>query len=620
MFDRFKGMFSSSQPPEPNPGGNGKYVNPFTILEAEKKYIKKNEDFYLKQQTLRRPVEIKWNKKFLAYIGEHYTEFDSKHNRFFNTQNNPLIDPYSGKEKKNKVRIVVNFPSTDTQSLLGKLSTGELIWNFRSLSQDNDRREEADTAKAYLEWFWREGGPVPYDAIVEEARLWSLICGLGWLHPTWNPNRGELLSYEEQIDITDPQNLESYSDALPTKYRYSGDIDLVALSPFNVLMEPGRAVHESRCIMKLSVMPVEEIDNLYGVKVSPEDPRNVDIYNVEFTGAELKTRQDMFGGTFDSMGSNLYEGCAVIKELWENPLDPNARLIRTAGGKLLLTKEESEPILFPTWLYGNKMRKLPFIPLTNIKSPNGPIGSRSQIDDSLPLTKAYERSYNQIMEIQNLYCRPIFIYPSTSGIPKDFVTNDPNQQLPYNPGFGNAKPEMLQPPNMPSYIHTNMDRLHLDKSEMAANDTSSITKVQTLGQAMQIEERDRSRLSPIVDSWHWSYVEIGRFLTEMIHNTVQEERVIPIVGKMSEMEETPVNPSQWMMNFIIEVDKNALTPRSRTAQSFRALEATRYGLLDLLNPVEKEMALRAFFGGDIDAVLHNQKADEELANGENKLF
>ena len=256
----------------------------------------------------------------------------------------------------------------------------------------------ANVLLAYLNWLASEQ-VADFDGVLAQAALWALASGEGWIKWTWDSEK-EHANGKGRGDITAPSPLDVYPDA------YARDLD------------------HARYIFHRQFMDVDQIQDLYGVKVEPQSVASDDPNR-----AALMAQMGMAG---------VLEG-APVTEYWMKPNHQFPRgLFAVWSGKYTLVP----PTNFP---YDH--HQLPFTLVGSIPRPG-----------QLHYTCAVETMRPEQMELNNYHAQTIMLQRFHSNpkwwIPEELqlqaLPNDRPNQILRGSGTLGLKPEIIQPGISPS--------------------------------------------------------------------------------------------------------------------------------------------------------------------------
>ncbi len=320
------------------------------------------------------------------YLDNHYVEWVAEWAS--------IRDIPRDEETKNTPRPVVNkishFVLQEHSYALANRPTPDVL----PATDDPLDVSTASVALAYLRWL-AEPQVADYDAELSDAVLWALASGEGWLKWAFN-------SVEKRPDV-------------------------FSCSPFDLYLDPycKRAEH-ARYIIHSQFMDVEQVYDIYGVKVKPSEV--------------AKTDQDKSALLRDMGQAPVLQG-ADVKELWLKPgvsrRHPDGLFVTWCGREFLRPPED-----FPY-----KHGKLPFTQLGSIKRPNSPHYTCIVKYLRAPQMELNKYHSQRIQTRQN-FANPKWWIPDELEMQVD-PDDSHGQILRGNSGGGQLAPQLIEPSSLP---------------------------------------------------------------------------------------------------------------------------------------------------------------------------
>lgn len=430
-----------------------------------------------------------------------------------------------------RVRVVNNQLQPLTRKELAKLTRSSHAWQAFGSTGEQQDINAAKMATKFLDAKWRE---LEMDTIRLQAFLWMVITGTGIIKTWFDATKGPYIMNE----VTgNPQTI--------------GDINVQVCSPFTVVVDPTYdSVARAPWIMHCESMPLDKIQEIYGVKVPPDgSDENRNLY--EHKLLTLATGQ--------AHSRENRETTAVVKEMWERPSAeyPEGRLVVVASGRLLYNGPNPTP-----------NAELPFVEFKHIQVP-GRFWGMSALEAGIPHQKIINRIESQLVEIANKTARPALLIPHGSGIVESQITSIPGQIIKYNPVNG-LRPEWQQAPQVPAYMMNMLDRAMQSLFNIFGQHEVSQGQVPAgvrSGVGIRyLQEQDDTLLGPTAHSIMNGWSRLGKLWLGIAKQDYKEARQLRFVGKNKVVEVQDFNASDIGGAEDIEVIPASVLPESKSAK------------------------------------------------------
>ena len=451
----------------------------------------------------RNPLEQQWrlNANFMA--GNQYCDFniyrgeieqikpthDWLEREVFN-QIEPLIETRIANLKKINYRMKVNA------------RTNEL-----------DDYEKAEVATNILQFIQTS---TDFDSKKNTAIQWNELCGNCFWLSWWDNSKGDKYAVETVVEL-DENGIEKKSE----KAYYQGDIDYGLLTPYEVFPESifRQSVEEQRSIITEQVKTVDEIYDLYGIKVD-----GTEVSTFELTPV-ISSYGYGYEGTSFALGTRTAHNSEKVITYFEKPSRhrPNGRMIILVG--------ESNIVYYGDLPYS----RIPIVQMQCIEVA-GQFFGKSVIEALIPRQRAYNGCVNRIHE----YIKRIAIQGYMAE--RDSIDLDDYEEKGSAPGAileyekGYEKPTPIQNGNLPSEV---MNERQYLKNEMeyvagvsqlmvSGNTPTGVTSGTAISNLMEI---DNTRLSLTGDHIRNSIKNLAVLWLEIYKKYANTKRVLNTVGK-----------------------------------------------------------------------------------------
>lgn len=336
---------------------------------------------------------------------------------------------------------------------------------------------------------------------VEKVTMWSETCGTGFYKILWNNNGGEL------VGEVDGNNI------------YEGDIEVLAISPFEIFPENlfAEDIESNNSIIHARAVTVKDVYRKYGVKLKGED---VDIYALDEKMSVDSTTN----------GKTTLNDAVIVIEKYERPSNeyPNGRIITVAGGKLLYYGD------LPYLNGANKKRSFPFVRQTSQRTAGCFFGS-SVVERLIPIQRAFNAVKNRKHEFLNRLSMGIMTVEDGSIDVDDLVEEglSPGKVLVYRQGA--KAPEMMDVMQIPSDFSDEENKLaneFVTVSGVADVSSSSTNAHLSSGTALELlVQQDNARLLVSAEAIRNCYLLIAKQIIRLYAQFLAGVRAIKTVDE-----------------------------------------------------------------------------------------
>ncbi len=344
---------------------------------------------------------------------------------------------------------------------------------------------------------------------INQATMWSEICGTSFYKVSWNSNLGQVVAIEDN-----------------GRKVKTGDVEISVCSPFEIY--PDTSTHQNledcQSIIHAKAYTVSQIKQNYGVDVEGHD---INVYSLDGVSSSL-------GGLgYFGLATKLIEttkkNSAIVLEKYIRPNEefPNGRLIIIAGDKLVFDGEMP-------YLNGiDGKREFPFIK----QICNEEIGSFwgvSMIERLIPIQRAYNAVKNRKHEYLNRLTMGVLTVEDGS-VDIDNLEEEglaPGKVLVYRQGSNS--PQFLGEEQLPVDFEKEEERLL--KEFFSLSGTSDIGTMESIsamsGVALELLiDENETRLKFTTDSMKNAIKNMAKHILRLYKQYATFPRLIKIVGE-----------------------------------------------------------------------------------------
>jgi hypothetical protein len=528
---------------------------------SNQELLTKLDEYYSNCRKYRLQFEQQWFLNLAFYFGRHYLQWTNSKAGPITV--NRLIEPQAPPWR---VRLVVNRVRQIVRKEMAKLTKERPIGFVIPKSADQEDQMAAKAGDALVEYFWREK---KYYRELRRAVFWSVLTGTGFIKDWYNP----------QAITSDNQK---------------GDLFFERINPFLIYVSDVQEeeIENQAYIIHQSAEHPDQVAKKYGQKVIADSRSNATVLEDKYLNVM---------GIRESNNKNL----VLVKEIWIKPCPdyPEGNVIVWAGSNIL---HETKG-----WPYIHK--EYPFSKLEHI--PAGRFYSESIVTDLIPLQKEYNRSRSQLIETKNRMSKPQILAPKGS-IDPNRITSEPGLIITYQPGF--EKPQVVTPPNVPSYVIEDQNRTLTDMSDVASQHEISQGQtppgVSAATAISYLQEQDDTVLSYSISSIEEATEKVSRHCLSHVVQFWDAERQIQVVGLNGQFEVYELNKDGLRQNTNFTIQIGSSTPKSLAAKQAFIMELIKMGI------VPPDKGLRYLEMSEISRLYEELQIDTRHAQRENLLF
>lgn len=364
-------------------------------------------------------------------------------------------------------------------------------WQPQATNNDSRSAKQCIIAEGVLDYYMREKR---LERHLKDATKYSLLFTEGFITATWDPNKGEALAHDAELNVT----------------RHSGDLVYSTAEPIDVVRDPNlKSFH------KRSWLVVRTYENKYDLaKKYPE-------YAEEITSqqAGITAENHYLGGQYLDRSPESDEIPVLNFFHVKNRAVPSGRqMVMLKDGTVL----SDSPLMY---------QHIPVFRIAPSDQVGSPMGMSVSID-LLPLQEMLDSHYTTILSINENYGIPKVMLPIGSEINVDSI-NAGFQAINFNPNSGT--PSILNMPTVPDTIFKSMQLLQQDMETLTGvnsvsrgNPEASLKSGSALAlvQSMAIQFN-----APLQQSYVELLEDVGTATIQILQDYADAPRIIQIAGK-----------------------------------------------------------------------------------------
>lgn len=491
-------------------------------VQTDADTLKDLDDRFRRAREDRRKYEGEWQTSLAFLKGQHWLQWSRQRQALYQ----PPVPPW-------RQRVTKNLTGPTMRTMLGKLLANPTQAKVQAA---NNTPEAAQDARAQDEFIDYLRTVCRSEKVEEEAARWLLATGTEIHHPCWDKSLGDELTYPDTLpsEGVDPTgaplpdqphpmagqpmrepNKETGEDDGTGNVVHMGEIDHVAVSPFQFFPEPGvENIEDMEWCLYVSVKPASYVNRRYGTHFDDETVPTDEF--VTYTTAS----DESSGGTTQGV---------LLKRFWERPNNeyPEGRYVVYANDEVLFSGPNPYP-KFP----------IPFVVGRDRTAVPGRFWGRSVVADLVPLQRAYNKLNSQAAEIREATARPKWHAFKGSLIPGKPITTAPAEVLetmpvPNMPDGG--RPTKIEGGDVPQSFMVEAASIERQFYEIAglhdfSRGTQGLAGGKTAAGLRMLIEQDDTRMGILKREHDRTIVDVETAMLKLAKQFYIEPRAITVVG------------------------------------------------------------------------------------------
>jgi hypothetical protein len=487
-------------------------------------------------------------------------------------------------------RITLNKIKPRVMTLLAKHTKNKIKFDVIAASKEEQDVDAAKAADKYLQFIWNE---LDFTKKTADIFLNMLVKKRVWVKTWFDAEAGD--------DITPTEGQPGYEKDM--KQVNKGEIRARVCDALTIFCDPSATCEEEiRWIIERKARDVEEVNEEYDAKVSPDD-------SVDYLNSYDITRINTDG--ISSNESKRKQNMVLVYELWYKPCKkyPNGVKITIANGQQLDYNEESGEL--PYHLFG-------YIPIP------GTLTYEAVVTDMIPVQRGINIKRSMIATHAKTVGNAVWTIPLGSSVDEEDITDISGGFIHYN-AAGGGKPERVQAPDIPSFYDRDLANDAIDLDDMSgAREVSqgSMPKgLDTLGGLQIMVEQENEKLVVAASNYEQGMKKVMTRILKLMKKHYSEERQGKLVGEGNEIEIISFNASDLTGNEDIKIIEGSSLPEMKAAQQERLVLMWDKGAIQKKDGTpDANTFLRLMGMGDSTDLFEQHEMDENNAKMEDKTF
>jgi hypothetical protein len=562
------------------------------------------KELYEDAKNARQPFEADWYLNLAFYKGFQWT--------FWNrgTLDIPQLD-------SDRVMTVDNRIMPSVDSRVARKTKQRPDWTATPATADDADSRSSYISEHLLDEQWDSKS---LDVKWHRANKWAEICGDGFIKVGWDSTKGDKSVYLFLPDgnVATDANGKPLSAAdmapeavaelgLTSQAIAMGDMRYDTISPFEFYPDPlANDLDECEYIVEEKIRSVQCIKERYGVDVKAD----ADVPAGVVESRLIRQPSGALGGGASTVGK---KGVCTY-ELWHDKCSDYPD-----GLWCVFT---SEQVLKETTLDNAPYHGCPYIqvkcdpvpgqfwsstPTTHLRGPQ------------TELNKLLSQALENLQRIGN----PTLMQSKHANVK---WSGKPGERLYYESNVPDAVPSYLQPPEMPSYLQAQLERIEASITEISGIHEVSKASVPagiTAASAINLlQEADDTRLGPEMTLNEKSLGDLGDKTIRLFAKYADDQRVLVIVGEEGDYDIQEWKGTMLSSNINVSVQAGSTMTRSKAAKQ-AAMQETLALMLQYGVPIDPR-SMRKFFKefevGGLDKLVSTINESELQVSREHQSF
>jgi hypothetical protein len=444
-----------------------------------------------------------------------------------------------------------------------------------------------------------------------QAILFADITCAGFWKIYWDSTKGDSAEFvydqNNQPVMTNgaPTRPDAYDNGLPdgltTQTLAQGDVCVDVLSPFELYPDPiATTLEEAEWVVEEKVRSVEYVKRRYNVDLKADADAPI---------GPVESR--LFSSAVYSQGDTAqYKGVKVF-EFWSRPSTefPSGKRCVWAQDQILL--EDDQPL-----------DPMPYVMFSGIRVPNRfwPTSVASQLRGP---QVALNKIESQIAQNAERIGNPALMKSREANV---HYTGIPGEEILYSSTVQDAVPQYLVPPEVPTYVREQIDRITDSIQEISGmHEVSNATVPAGVTAASAInllQEADDTRIGPEIQDMETQLAQAGTKILILRATYNSDERLVRIAGEDGNWDIFSFRGQMLHGNTQAEVQAGSAMPRSKAAKQAAMIELLQlmfqYGAE--LDPRDLRNFLKEYDVGGLDRLFESITTDEMQVQREQRLM
>ena len=490
-----KGKDATTEADAVDVGDDGKALFKEDIIKS---VLEKLEE----RRSERLPLEQQWTLNANFLCGNQYCEINPYRGKI--EQLEPVYD-WLEREAFNQIAPLI-------ETRIANLKKITYMMKVKPATNELDDYAKAEVSTSILQYTQKN---TDFESKNNTALYWNELCGNCFWLSWWDKDKGVIYATARAL-ITDNEG-NTHVTEQPLR---QGELDYGLITPYEVFPESvfKRSIEAQRSIILEQVKTVEDIYDLYGIKVGGTSIETFELTPV-VSGGGLG-----YENTTMALGHRTVNNAEKVITYFERPSR------KYSGGRMIIIVGDSHLVYYGDLPYGN----IPLVQMQCREVP-GQFFGKSVIEDLIPRQRAYNGCLNRIHEfIKRVALGNMAVEEGSIDI-EEHEENGlaPGAYLVYK--SGSAPPRRIENGNLPSELMQERYNLKSDMEYVAGTSQLMVNGATpagvTSGTAISnLMEIDNTRLSLTGEHIRNSIRKLAIQWLEIYKRYATTKRVVNYVG------------------------------------------------------------------------------------------
>jgi len=511
------------------------------------------------------------------------------------------------KSSRWKVREVRNLCRPWQERTISQMTDFDPIFKGKPRTRDLEDEKAARQSGKVSTAYWQELDMI---AKMQMCAWWSTATGTGWLKTIFNPYAGKRIrgpklrphpQYPDEFMVARDRRGNIIMDDY-----HEGDIQTTVPSPYTLFWDQAATEDEDRFwMMEVCRRPLQWVDQYFPEK-SAFVRADQEVNDPKTKSRSLFFQSGLFGSSHDGWTDKEW---TTTKEYYEKPSPkfPEGRLIVSAGN-VILTNDDN-----PTPDAG-----FPYTDLKRLLVGDSPYGD-TELTDLRTINKNYNRLRSKRLEhVYLLGANAKVMIPNQVGTPTSQWVSSIGEVIKFS---GPMFPQYLVPPPLPAESQQEMDAAKQDLDTVGntygpergqyQGKLSGTALELLVEQAFKAKKPTTFRVRRAI--LHWAKLVLGNVQKYM----AEDDRMLSICGRDEQFDLVAFNGADLRGHTDLTIELDAMMPRSRALAMQSIQLMAQSGMLNMMDPRDKQRAFKMLDQESPDEVIYDSNAHRRRAEEEN---
>jgi len=496
-----------------------------------------------------------------------------------------------------RIRQTINHLRPAVEIILNVITSNKPKLQCVPGSTEPSDRQSARACDKLLQYLWKSQ---EMDELLDEALMWMLVSGRGFLRVSWNPDAGKDVIVPDFDQLTEEMMLQNIQP--PMKEVRTGDIATDVIPPFNMHVDPSAtSIRKARWCGDETYMHVDEAKVRWPEHADDIHPDGGnDVYysyirRLLFINDSKATTKDI-------------QDTVTIRTLYIRD-GKDIRKIVTAGATVL----EDVPSPFG--------ELFPYVDLLCFRNP-GSYWGQGLVNLARNAQTSFNRSRSSFMEMMNKTGNPQWLVAKGSGVKREDLTDEPGGVIYYNP-IGVAPVQQIPgaqpPPGWQQLMGLDLGDMRDQMGILDVLRGDNPPGVRSGRSLAYLVEQNLGRHGPMIRRFERSVQDLGRLWLAIAQKFYAEDRLLAVAGEDSGVDIFKLKQADLHTPQDVVINVGSALPESKVQRQDFILSLWQQGLLvdDMRMPDPGKAMELLEFANERD-VYDSGDSDKQWAMEENE--